>query len=66
MKKFKQWLKNNNKKVADVARDLGLTHCVVRVWVETDRVPSRENMQKIIAYTGGEIQPNDFYEEEND
>ena len=58
---FKQWLEKENKTVADVARDLNLTHCVVRTWAETDRVPSKENMAKIIAYTNGEVQPNDFY-----
>lgn len=59
---FKEWLEKENKTVADVARDLELTHCVVRTWAETDRVPSKENMQRIVAYTKGEVQPNDFYE----
>lgn len=62
MNKFKQWIEKNNKTVADVARDLELTHCVVRTWVEGIRIPTKDNMQKIIAYTKGEVQPNDFYE----
>lgn len=61
MNKFKQWLEKNNKTVAQVARDLGLTHCVVRTWAESERIPTKENMQRIVAYTNGEVQPNDFY-----
>lgn len=62
MNKFKKWILENHKNIADVARDLGLTHCVVRTWAEGIRIPTKENMAKIIAYTNGEVQPNDFYE----
>lgn len=62
MNKLKKWLLDNGKTIADMARDLGLTHCVVRTWAESERIPTKENMQKIVAYTKGEVQPNDFYE----
>lgn len=57
-----QWLEKENKTVADMARDLCLAHPVVLRWSNGSRIPSKENMQKIIVYTNGEVQPNDFYE----
>ena len=57
-----EWLKKENKRVADMARDLDISHSVVLRWSNKTRIPSNPNMQKIIAYTKGEVQPNDFYE----
>ena len=45
----------------DVARDLKLSHAVVLRWSKDLRIPSRENMHLIFKYTGGVVQPNDFY-----
>lgn len=59
--RLQEYLKNNNKRVADMAKDFDVEHCVVRRWVFGECVPSPENMQKIFAYTGGEVAPNDFY-----
>lgn len=58
-----QWLEKEKKTVADMARDLDLSHTVVLRWVHKKRIPRAEFMQKIIAYTKGEVQPNDFYGE---
>ena len=57
-----EWLKKENKKVADMAGDMNLSHPVVLRWSNGERIPTKENMQKIIVYTNGEVQPNDFYE----
>lgn len=57
-----EWLKKEHKRVADMARDMKLSHPVVLRWSNGSRIPTKENMQKIIAYTNGEVQPNDFYE----
>lgn len=56
-----EWLKKENKRVADMARDLDIAHPVVLRWFNGTRIPTKENMAKIIAYTNGEVQPNDFY-----
>lgn len=61
MNKLKKWLKENKKTVADMARDLGLRHCVVRTWVEGVHIPNSRSMPKVVEYTNGEVQPNDFY-----
>lgn len=66
MKKLKDWLNENNKTVADMAKDLGLRHCVVRTWVEGVHIPNGRSMSKVVEYTNGEVQPNDFYEVANE
>lgn len=59
--KLQEYLDKENKKVADLARDLELPHPVVLRWAKGERVPRQDNMQKIFAYTNGEVSPNDFY-----
>jgi len=59
--KLKEYLQTKKKSIADMARDFDVAHCVVRVWATGERMPTPENMQKIFAYTGGEVTPNDFY-----
>ena len=61
MTTLNEYLKKKNKRIADVARDFEVQHCVVRRWVLGEVLPSKESMQKIFAYTGGEVTPNDFY-----
>ena len=60
--RLQEFLDSKKKKIADMARDLGVAHCVVRVWVTGERIPTPDNMQKIFAYTNGEVTPNDFYD----
>lgn len=57
-----EYLHKENKKIADVSRALKIKHCVVRRWVLGLAIPSKENMQKIVQYTGGKVLPNDFYD----
>lgn len=59
--KLSEFIKCKEISVADMARDLNKQHCVVRRWVIGTKIPTAENMQKIIAYTGGEVTPNDFF-----
>lgn len=59
--KLQEYLDKENKKVSDMARDFDMAHTIVLRWVKGVRVPTPENMQKIFAYTGGEVTPNDFY-----
>lgn len=59
--KLKEWLNKEEKTVADMSRDIGITHSVVLRWTTNERIPSLDNMQKIVAYTNGEVTANDFY-----
>ncbi len=60
--KLKEWLAKENKRVVDMANDLGIVHCMVRVWANGTTIPNREYMEKIREYTHGEVMPNDFYD----
>ncbi|MBR3676556.1 MAG: helix-turn-helix transcriptional regulator [Alphaproteobacteria bacterium] len=61
MMKLQEYLDNNKKTVADLARACEVKHTVALRWANGARIPSRENMQKIFAYTDGQVEPNDFY-----
>ena len=61
MTTLQTYLDKNNKTVADMARELDVLHCVALRWVNGARVPSKENMQKIYEWSGGQVEPNDFY-----
>lgn len=61
--KFDKWIEKEGKTIADVARDFSCRHGVVRRWCLGLAIPRPEMMAKIVEYTGGQVQPNDFYEE---
>jgi transcriptional regulator with XRE-family HTH domain len=64
MERLKKWLKENNITGAQFAEKLGVAQSAVSMWLTGERFPSRENIQKIVELTGGEVQPNDFYKGE--
>lgn len=59
--KLQEYRKKENKTQNEVAEDLGVAQSNVASWENGLRIPRPEIMQKIIAYTNGEVQPNDFY-----
>ena len=63
MDKLKQYLKEHNLTGAEFAELIGVGQSAVSMWLTGDRFPSRENIQKIVEVTSGEVQPNDFYGE---
>ena len=62
MTKLQNFLETHNLKVADLAKALSVRHTVALRWANGDRIPTKENMQRIVAYTGGAVMPNDFYD----
>lgn len=60
--KLQDYRKQENKTQEQVADELGVAQSNIASWENGIRIPTKENMQKIIAYTNGEVQPNDFYE----
>lgn len=62
--KLKEYLDRESKTMAEMARDLNFSHTAIRLWVEGQRCPRPEQMQKIVAYTKGEVTANDFYDVE--
>ena len=59
--KFSEYLQTKKITQEEVAKALGVSQATVSRWIQEDFIPSKEFMQKIIAYTNGEVQPNDFY-----
>lgn len=62
--KLHEYLAKKKQKTSDLARHLDLSHTIVLRWVKGTRIPRPENMRKIVAYTNGEVMPNDFYQME--
>lgn len=62
---LREFLTENKKKVADMARDIGLPHMTVLRWANCDVIPNAKYMQKIFEYTGGLVTANDFYNIKN-
>ncbi len=60
--KLQEYRKKENKTQMELAKDLGVNQSNITAWENGIKIPRFEFMQKIIAYTKGEVQPNDFYE----
>lgn len=61
--KLKEWIEKEHKTQQEVADAIGVAQGQVSAWCSGDKMPRPENIRKIVEYTGGEVQPNDFYEE---
>ena len=59
--KLYEWRKKENKTQQEVADALGVFQSVIQKWESGETIPRPESMQKIVEYTNGEVQPNDFY-----
>ena len=64
--KFSRYLAKNNIIQEEAARALGIAQSTISRYINGVAIPSKKLMQKIIAYTSGEVQPNDFYGVENE
>ena len=63
--KLQDYRKKENKTQVELAKDLGVNQSNITSWENGIKIPRPEFMQKIIAYTNGEVQPNDFYAKPN-
>lgn len=59
--KLQNFLLKRHIGVSDMARQLNIPQSTCSMWVNEQRIPSLDNMQKIFAYTDGMVTPNDFY-----
>lgn len=55
--------KSKNMTQVELAKELGVNQSNITDWENGVKIPRVEFMQKIVAYTNGEVQPNDFYYE---
>ena len=63
--KLKDYIRANDGKQADMARDLGVTWMAIWKWREGKRIPKPAMMAKIYQVTGGKVGPGDFYDMPN-
>lgn len=63
MLKLKDWIEKSGKSIKEVAEDLKCNYEDIRRYCAGEVIPRPDRMAKIVDYTGGEVQPNDFYEE---
>lgn len=61
--KLAEFLETNQKTQAEAAEELETSSANVCRWANGDVLPSFDMMKKIISWSGGKVQPNDFYEE---
>jgi transcriptional regulator with XRE-family HTH domain len=59
---FSQYLKDKNITQEQAAKELDVAQGMISLWATGERLPRPENMAKIVKWSGGEVQPNDFYE----
>lgn len=62
--KLQKWIEKENKTNKQVAEDTGISEMNISRYASGQNIPRPDNLQKIVAYTGGEVQANDFYEGE--
>ena len=59
-----EWMEKNNKTQQEVADALGCCQADISRYCSGEQLPRPDRMQKIMEYTNGEVQPNDFYKGE--
>ena len=61
MLKLKDWIEKSGKSIKEVAEDLKCNYEDIRRYCAGEVIPRPDRMAKIVEYTSGEVQPNDFY-----
>jgi transcriptional regulator with XRE-family HTH domain len=61
--KLNEYLKNNNISLSSAAKALGVSYEIVRRYCNGMSIPRRELLLKICEWSGGKVQPSDFYAE---
>lgn len=55
------WMTQENVSDADFARGIERTPQAVNRYRKGERIPDRETMPRIVAFTKGAVTPNDFF-----
>ncbi len=61
-----EYCKTNNIRFDQVAKELGCSYEDIRRYVNRQVIPRQERLKKIIKWSHGAIQPNDFYLEKEE
>jgi len=60
--KLKEYIEDCKITQEQVALAVGTIQPNVSRWLSGESIPAPENMAKIVEWTGGKVQPNDFYD----
>ncbi len=60
--KLKDWLETKGVNNPEFAKRIDRTAEAVRRYAEGLRIPDRDTMPLIVRETGGDVQPNDFFD----
>lgn len=60
--KLKTYINQQKKTLIQTSKELGVPYEYVRRWSLGLVIPRPEQMSKIVTWSGGEVQPNDFYD----
>jgi DNA-binding transcriptional regulator YdaS (Cro superfamily) len=56
------YIRKSGKKRKEFAEEIGVAYWSLLRYLNGERIPAPEKMNKIKEVTGGKVQPNDFYE----
>lgn len=60
--RFSDFITQSGKTQSQVAEELGTSQANVSRWSSGESLPEATLIKKIYDWSGGEVQPNDFYE----
>lgn len=58
---LKEYRALRKKTLEEDAKDLGTTPATLSRWQNNKAIPGREEMKRIVTWSKGAVQPNDFY-----
>lgn len=59
--KLRNWRRNEGLTQADAAARLGVARRTWHQWEQGIAIPGAAHMVELVSFTGGQVQPNDFY-----
>lgn len=62
--KLEAYIAETGTKRAAIAQAIGVSEVAIHRYISGTRIPRPETMAKIVAATGGAVQPNDFFDTE--
>ena len=60
--KLRNWRRNEGLTQADAAARFGVVRRTWNQWEQGVAIPGVAHMVELVSFTGGQVQPNDFYE----
>lgn len=59
---LEEYIKSKNKRINQCAVEMNVSYMALSRWIRGIRIPRTENMRRIVEWSQGEVQPQDFYD----